>query len=276
MMIKRLWFRIISMAWHRLSAWNTGGEGIHSPRLFYLVRHILYDTNRLYAWEAIEQRREAMLHAPKVVHIEDYGTGSNREELVMHIAQKSVMRASDAQRISRLLNYMSGKEYVPERKRPLRIVELGTSLGLTTAYLASVNSANEVVSFEGSAEISAMAELNWQKLGLQQIRLVQGNIDETLPKYIAQLCECGETIDFVLMDANHTGEATMRYWEQLRPVLNDDSVVIIDDIRYSQDMYDAWKQIGRDERVTSTLDLGQMGVVLFYPPLIKRHYRLRV
>lgn len=275
-MIKRLWFRIWSMVWHHLSAWNTGGEGIHSPRLFYLVRHVLYDTNRLYAWDAIEQRREAMLRAPKIVHIEDYGTGVNREELVMHIAQKSVMKVSDAQRLSRVLNYMSGKEYVPNRQRALRVVELGTCLGLTTAYLASVNSANEVITFEGSSEISAMAELNWQKLGLQQIRLVKGNIDETLPKYIAQLREQGETIDFVLMDANHTGEATLRYWEWLRPVLNDDSVVVLDDIRYSQDMYAAWKQIGQDDCVTSTMDLGQMGVVLVYPPLIKRHYRLRV
>ncbi|MCQ2340262.1 MAG: class I SAM-dependent methyltransferase [Paludibacteraceae bacterium] len=275
-MIKHLWFRVWSMVWHHLSAWNTGGEGIHSPRLFYLVRHVLYDTNRLYAWEAIEQRREAMLRAPKIVHIEDYGTGVNREELVMHIAQKSVMKASDAQRLSRLLNYMSGKEYVPNRQRALRVVELGTCLGLTTAYLASVNSANEVITFEGSAEIGAMAEMNWQKLGLQHICLVKGNIDETLPKYIAQLREQGETIDFVLMDANHTGEATLRYWEWLRSVLNDDSVVVLDDIRYSQDMYAAWKQIGQDDCVTSTMDLGQMGVVLVYPPLIKRHYRLRV
>ncbi len=275
-MIKRLWFRIMSMIWHRLSAWNTGGEGIHSPRLFYLVRHILYDTNRLYAWEDIERRREAMLRAPKLVHIEDYGTGINREELVSHIAKKSVMRASDAQRLSRVLNYMSGTEYVPERRRPLRIVELGTSLGLTTAYLASVNSANEVVTFEGSAEVGMMAELNWQKLGLQRIRLIRGNIDETLPKYIAQLSEQGETIDFVLMDANHTGEATLRYWDMLRPLLNGDSMVVLDDIRYSRDMYMAWKQIGQDDRVTSTLDLGQMGVVLVYPPLIKRHYRLRM
>ncbi len=275
-MIKHLWFRIWSMVWHHLSAWNTGGEGIHSPRLFYLVRHVLYDTNRLYAWEAIEQRREAMLRAPKIVHIEDYGTGVNREELVMHIAQKSVMKVSDAQRLSRVLNYMSGKEYVPDRQRALRVVELGTCLGLTTAYLASVNSANEVITFEGSAEIGAMAEMNWQKLGLQHICLVKGNIDETLPKFIAQLREQGETIDFVLMDANHTGEATLRYWELLRSVLNDDSVVVLDDIRYSQDMYAAWKQIGQDDCVTSTMDLGQMGVVLVYPPLIKRHYRLRV
>lgn len=275
-MIKHLWFRVWSMVWHHLSAWNTGGEGIHSPRLFYLVRHVLYDTNRLYAWEAIEQRREAMLRAPKIVHIEDYGTGVNREELVMHIAQKSVMKVSDAQRLSRVLNYMSGKEYVPNRQRALRVVELGTCLGLTTAYLASVNSANEVITFEGSAEIGAMAEMNWQKLGLQHICLVKGNIDETLPKYIAQLREQSETIDFVLMDANHTGEATLRYWEWLRSVLNDDSVVVLDDIRYSQDMYAAWKQIGQDDCVTSTMDLGQMGVVLVYPPLIKRHYRLRV
>lgn len=261
------------MLCHHLRAWNTGGEGIHSPRLFYIVRHLFYETARLYAWDAIEERRQAMLRAPKKLHIRDYGTGHDRDELVMHIAQKSVMERRDTQLLARLVHYMSGKEYLPERTRPLTIVELGTSLGLTTAYLAAVDSRNTVVSFEGSDEIAAMAQMNWQKLQLNNIRLEVGSIDDTLYDYARN---AREKLDFVLMDANHTGEATLRYFAALAPLMDENGIVVIDDIRYSRDMYAAWQQITHTAGVTATMDLGKMGLVFFYPAVQQRTYYIRL
>ncbi|MCQ2342148.1 MAG: class I SAM-dependent methyltransferase [Paludibacteraceae bacterium] len=266
-------FHFFSILLHRLTAWNTGGEGIHSPRLFYLVRHIFYDTARLYAWDDIEERRQAMLRAPKKIHIRDFGTGQDRDDLVMHIAQNSVMKPSKAQLLSRIVNYMSGKEYVPERTDGLTIVELGTSLGLTTAYLASVDSRNRVVSFEGSDEIAQMATLNWQHLQLHNISLQIGPIDDTLHNYAKR---AHARIDFVLIDANHTGAATLRYFEWLLPLMDTNGIIAIDDIRYSQDMYRAWKRIVSHEGVTATMDLGQMGLVFFYPKVQQKLYKLRI
>ena len=37
--------RILAFLKHRLTAWNTTGEGIHSPYLFELVRFVLRDEN---------------------------------------------------------------------------------------------------------------------------------------------------------------------------------------------------------------------------------------
>jgi len=258
---------------HAVSAWNTGGEGIHSPRLFYLVRHLFYESSELYAWEAIEQRRQAMLRAPKLIHIRDFGTGQDRDELVMHIARTSLMDRKMAQLLSRLVHYMSGSEYVTGRRRPLTIVELGTSLGITTAYLASASPNNRVVSFEGSEEIAAMAALNWGKLNLENIQQIQGAIDDTLYIYAR---ESEQPVDFVLMDANHTGEATLRYLEWLLPIMDQDGIIAVDDIRYSRDMYAAWKTITRHPQVTATMDLGRMGLVFLYPQVQQRTYHLRV
>ena len=69
--------RIASYIRHRLTSWNTGGEGVHSPYLFELVRMVIYDENRYYSWQDIENRRYAMLHAPKMLHVTDYGTGQS-------------------------------------------------------------------------------------------------------------------------------------------------------------------------------------------------------
>lgn len=271
--MKKVFFSAISLVCHWLRAWNTGGEGIHSPRLFYLVRHLFYETARLYAWDGIEERRQAMLRAPKVVHIRDYGTGQDRDELVMHIAQKSVMEPRLAQLLARLVHYMTSREYMPERARPLHIVELGTSLGLTTAYMAAVDSRNTVTTFEGSEEIAAMAALNWQKLQLKNICPVIGNIDDTLFNYARNT---REPIDFVLMDANHTGEATLRYFEALLPLMDENGIIAIDDIRYSQDMYAAWKKITQHAGVTATMDLGRLGLVFLYPSVQQKTYYIRL
>jgi len=266
-------FQVFSMFWHHLTAWNTGGEGIHSPRLFYIVRHLFYDSTSMYSWEAIEQRRQAMLRAPKLVHINDYGTGKDRDEQVMHIAKKSLMSRREAQLLGRLLHYMSTGEYVVGRERPLQVVELGTSLGVTTSYLASVSKENKIVTFEGSESIAAMAKMNWEKLGLKNITLVNGNIDDTLYNYARE-----ETmpIDFVLMDANHTEKATLDYFACLLPHLDENAVVVVDDIRLSPSMNKAWEIIVAHPRVTATMDLGRMGLVFFYPKLEKKQYRLRI
>lgn len=263
------------MLWHRISAWNTGGEGIHSPRLFYLVRHIFYETAQLYAWDAIEQRRQAMLRAPKKIHIRDFGTGHDRDELVMNIARKSVMERPLAQLLARIVLYMSGHEYTTEQ-HPLHILELGTSLGLTTAYLASVCSTNRVVSMEGSPEIADMAARNWEKLNLHNIQTITGNIDDTLIIHARTLQEQQTKIDFALMDANHTAEATLRYFNLLLPLMDSNGIIAIDDIRYSKDMYQAWQQICRHNGVTASFDLGRMGLVFFYPKIQQRTYKIRI
>ncbi|MCQ2340900.1 MAG: class I SAM-dependent methyltransferase [Paludibacteraceae bacterium] len=265
-------FQIFTMFHHHVTAWNTGGEGVHSPRLFYIVRHLFYDTSSLYSWTAIEQRRQAMLRAPKLVHINDYGTGCDRDELVMHIAKRSLMGRHEAQLLARLLHYMSGEEYVVGRKRPLLLMELGTSLGVTTAYMATASDQNMVVTFEGSEQIAAVATKNWEKLGVENITLKLGNIDNTLYTYARELAN---PIDFVLMDANHTGEATLRYFEWLLPHMDENGVLVVDDIRLSMDMYKAWQQIVSHPKVTATMDLGRMGLVFFYPQLEKKLYRLR-
>jgi len=265
-------FRLFSRIVHYVRAWNTAGEGIHSPRLFYLVRHLFYETAQLYSWSAIEQRREAMLRAPKLLHIKDYGTGKDRNELVSSVAKHSVMSRHNAQLLARLVYYMSGQEYVMDRTRPLHILELGTSLGLTTAYLALADKKNQVVTFEGSDEIAAMAQLNWNKLGVKNIEQVLGPIDDTLYKYT----RANNKLDFVLMDANHTAEATLRYFQWMAPLMDSDGVLVVDDIRYSRDMYNAWKTITKHKQVTATMDLGQMGLVFFCPQLQQRTYLLRI
>ncbi len=83
-------------------------------------------------------------------------------------------------------------------------------------------------------------------------------------------------MDFVYMDANHTYEATMRYWQALLPLAHEKTVFVLDDIHHSQEMEQAWEAIKADEKVSSTIDFFHFGLAFVDPHYIKRHYKMRL
>lgn len=267
--VKASWFRAKAYIKHQLTAWNRRGDGIHSPYLFYLVDKILRDKNSYYCWQDIEDRRQAMLHAPKIVHTTDYGTGKSGEKLVSDIARRELESTKIAQTIFRITQWLGNSE-----KRPLNIIELGTSLGITTAYLASANTQNRVFTFEGSHEIADIANRNWQKLHINNIQTILGNIDDTLPDFLSHSALAKEGIDIAYLDANHTYEATIRYLNILRTCARDKSIFILDDIHHSPEMEKAWTEIQHRSDVTSTMDLYHIGLVFFDPHYLHKNYRL--
>lgn len=260
-------FRVYAYLRHLLTSWNTGGEGIHSPYLFYVVRMLLYDVNFYYSWERIEQRRYAMLHAPKLLHTKDYGIGKACEKMVDRIAKVELEKAKNAQFFFRLIAFMGH-----EQQRPLDIVELGTSLGITTSYLALADSRNYVYTYEGCPEMLAIAKQNWQKIGVENIQAIEGNIDDTLYNN----ARANRNVDFAFLDANHQSSATWAYFQELATCAHAKSIFIVDDIHYSPDMEKAWKKICDCEQVTTTMDCFDYGLVFFDPHYLKKHYRLRI
>lgn len=262
-------YRALSYLKHSFSAWNTGGEGIHSPSLFYIVRFLFPRQHSYYIWEDIEDLRYAMLHAPKMLQITDYGTGKDRSLQVRQIARKHLESKTAGELFFKLLVHLKH-----ELKRPLNIVELGTSLGLTTAYLAAADKTNRVVTYEGSEQTLEVARSNWKKLGLSNIESVLGNIDTTLIN--ARMHEEGAKIDFLFMDANHRLEPTLQYFCWLKDCLHDKSIVVVDDIHHSPQMNKAWQELKKQEQVSSSIDCYAFGILFFDPHYLKRHYIIRL
>lgn len=263
-------FRILSYIRHYLTAWNTTGEGIHSPWLFRLVSMIMRDENSFYCFRTIEGKRAMLKACTDEIDVMDYGSAGSPEGEVIHrrvcdIAQKQLERPKMGQLLFRIVHFMGGEE-----KRALEILELGTSLGVTTAYLASVSSKNRVMTMEGSEEVLKIAQGVWRSLVLENIEYVQGAIDTTLYKYAR------ERLDVVFVDANHTYEATKRYVDFLLPRMNEKGVIVIDDIYYSPEMQRAWEEIKADSRVTTTIDVYHAGLVFVDPHYLKRHYRVKI
>ncbi len=262
--------RIFAFIRHHLTAWNTSGEGIHSPYLFRIVRFVLRDENSFYCFADIERRREMLEHCDDILDVVDYGSAGSKEgtlvqRRVCDIAKQHLESPSVGQMLFRLVNFMT-----QEQKRPLQILELGTSLGITTAYLAAVDSRNQVMTLEGSGEVLKVAQGVWRALKLENIEWHEGNIDDTLYKHAR------EKIDVAYVDANHTYEATIRYVRYLLPRLDEKGIIVLDDIHYSEGMERAWTELKADPRVTTTMDMYHCGILFVDPHYLKRHYRIRI
>ncbi len=249
-----------------LTASNGKGHGMHSPFVFEFIKKVLNDEKNFYSFNQIEQQRQSLLNDKRKLSIEDFGAGSlinkTKERSIQSIAQSSLKSKKYAQLLFRIVNYY----------QPKTILELGTSLGITTAYLASAKNEAIVISMEGSSAVASVAKENFVKLKLNNIELVEGNFDVTLSSVISSL----SLIDFAFVDGNHRYQPTINYFNQILSKANNDSIIILDDIHWSKEMEMAWEQIQQHNSVTMTIDLFFIGIVLLKKEFkVKQNFSVR-
>lgn len=249
-----------------VTASNSKGHGMHSPFVFSFITQVMNDDRAFYAYRTIENLRQLLLIDQQTLLIQDFGAGSRvRKEntrKVCDIARASLKPKRFGQLLFRIVDQYS----------PANILELGTSLGITTAYMAAANEQSKVVTMEGAATVAAVARKNFAKLGLQNIRLVEGNFDETLAATVQQM----GSIDLAFVDGNHRYEPTLRYFRELLPAIHEYSILIFDDIHWSKEMEQAWAEIQRDPAVTLSIDLFFIGLVFFRKEQkVKQHFTIR-
>ena len=248
-----------------VNASNGKGHGIHSPFVYDFIKNVLNDKKNYQCYWQIEKLRRELLQDKKVIEVEDFGAGSSavpfRQKKVSDITRSFLKSKKFARLLFRMVNHY----------KPKTIIELGTSLGVTSAYLGA-NKTSEVFTLEGSKNVAAIAENNFKKLDLQNIKVVLGNFDNTLPQLLSQL----QKFDLVFVDGNHRKAPVLNYFQQLLQKSTDHSIFIFDDIYWSVEMEEAWKKIQQHPSVTLTIDLFFIGLVFFKKDFkAKQHFVIR-
>ena len=251
----------IKFIYHFLTAKNTKGFGVHSPFLFYFTKFVIYNKSTYYIFFSIEKIRLKLKKDKRILNVEDFGIGTGKNQSIAEITSKSIKPAKYGQLLYRLSDYIKAQN----------ILEFGTSFGLTTSYLASSSSSSKVVSMEGSPQIVNVAKEIFNSLNIKNIQIVTGNIDLTLSEVLNGF----DQLDLVFIDANHKSTAVLKYFDECLAKIHKDSMIVVDDIYWSEDMELAWKSIKDNPKVTATFDLFQMGLVFFNPDLHKKHYKMR-
>jgi predicted O-methyltransferase YrrM len=249
-----------------LSASNGKGHGVHSPFVFEFVIKVLNDKTAFECYASIEALRRQLLANETIIEVEDFGAGSRsgatKKRAVQSIAASALKPRKFAQLLHRIANHY----------RCENIVELGTSLGVTTSYFAAASPTKHLYTLEGSAAIADLAAANFKQLGYNNIEQVVGNFDEIFPPLLLRV----SNIDLLYIDGNHRYEPTIRYFEEAWPHLNEYSVVVFDDIHWSSEMEKAWHQVIKDPRITLSIDLFFIGLVFFRKDFkVKQDFSIR-
>lgn len=248
------------------TALNGKGHGIHSPFVFDFVKNVLND-NRIYdTYHSIESLRMQLLHDHRMLEVQDMGAGSVISKLkqrkVSDIVRFAVKPKKFGQLLFRIIKYY----------HPQNIFELGTSLGITTSYLALANIHGLVITLEGALAIADVAKTNFRKLAISNVQIHEGNFDDTLLEALSGI----DTLDFAFIDGNHRKEPTIQYFKRLSDKINNESVLIFDDIHWSIEMEEAWETIKAQSSVTLSIDLFFVGLLFFRNDFkIKQHFVIK-
>lgn len=249
-----------------LTAQNGRGHGIHSPFVFDFIIHVLNDKKKYDCFSGIESIRKQLLKNNKAIEVEDFGAGSAvipfKNRIVKDIAASSLKKKKYAQLLFRIAKYYGSKT----------IVELGTSFGITTSYLASASPDLKAFTLEGAKNIAKIAVQNFESLQLKNIELIEGSFEKTFPSIDEKI----QSVDLLFIDGNHRKKATLEYFNFFLKKSTNDSIFIFDDIHWSAEMEEMWKLVQKHDSVTLTIDLFFIGIVFFSKDFkVKQHFTIR-
>lgn len=239
---------------------------MHSPFAFDFILRVLNNKSCYIAPKEIELLRAGLKKDNTLLFIQDLGAGSrvssSKQKTIKQLASSAVKPKKYGEVLFRLV-----KHYQPKT-----IVELGSSLGVTTASLAMANPSAEVITIEGSEEVYKVANQNFRKLGIKNIQSLNASFDEVLPSVLRQQ----SSIDIAYIDGNHRFDPTMDYFHQLLEKTTNSSILVFDDIHWSREMEAAWEQIKKHPSVRCTIDIFFLGFVFFRQEFKeKQHFTIR-
>jgi predicted O-methyltransferase YrrM len=235
---------------------------VHSPFVYDLYEDCIKSKRNYYAFNRIEKCRTALLSDSRRISDPDPGAGNRKGKSfkVKDIAAKSLIEPKGGRFLFELSKKLGCKN----------VLELGSSLGISASYLAAFDSNCKVQTIEGRPTIAEIAIETFISLNLKNIELHSGLFDEVLPKILSSK----PSFDLVYLDGNHRLDATLRYVKQVIPYLHSNSVIIVDDIRWSDEMWQAWEKLQSMDEFHVCIDLLKMGILFTRPFQAKENFTL--
>jgi predicted O-methyltransferase YrrM len=253
------WWQIIQFYWQAQTA-----RQLHAPLAFRFATEVLESSALPFEEAPIQQLRQQLEACDDVVEVTDFGAGSSVHRRpvrrIKDLARSSAGSRQVAARLARCIQEFEVKN----------VLELGTSLGLTSAYLGAA-ATGKVTTLEGCPNLSALAQKHHHKLGIQNTEVITGPFRETLPAVLTQM----DTLELVYFDGDHRGKELLWQYEHCLAKSTPDTIFVIDDIYWSPDMTRAWEALCQRPEVRLSLDLFTSGYLFFRGEVLtKQHYKL--
>ncbi len=231
-------------------------HGVHSPLVFEFMDKGLKKCVSPHS-HRIEAYRKENLNSALSWISQDFGTGNSGKKFLKSAARYSSSSTKKGEFLHAWVRHF----------KPKNIMELGTNLGISAAYLST--DGNHITTVEGDGFLSERASAFFQSFPLN-ITVVNDSFENFLINDVGQ-----STWDLVVIDGNHTGEALRRYFEIVKLHLSPDGWVLLDDIHWSKEMTQAWQEIISGNDCLLTLDFYYYGAVKMDGRMEKEHFDLR-
>jgi len=249
-------------------------RSLHSPTLFTWGR-ALQPRRRHWPAEVLEREARLDMTALQEVRAElekrgetvrrlDLGAGSRSqggkkilERKVSELAATSLTPQGDLEALCRWLSVVRSRG---------AFLELGTSLGVTSAAVAQMGWAVET--WEGCPETLGVAREVWQPLGLgEAIKARQGDFRDLLKEVPS-----GARWDVVYLDGLHDEQATVQMAQALAPHV--EVCLVVDDIAWSAGMHRAWRALQSAPEWRVSFSWRGRGFLLKAPHMARQRFRL--
>ena len=236
-----------------------------APFLYELITQVIDKRTDDNSCKNIEALRKELCKQERTIKITDFGAGStinnSKTRKVKDVAKNSAKNAKFGKLLYRIIQFYKSKN----------ILELGTSLGISTSYLAKADANAQVFTFEGCPETAKIAQENFEKQNIKNTSITLGDFNLTLTEKLKEI----KTIDLAFIDGNHQEKPTIAYFEKCLEYANNNTIFVFDDIHWSDGMENAWNHIKAKDRTTLTIDLFFVGIVFVKSELSKEDFTIR-
>jgi predicted O-methyltransferase YrrM len=240
---------------------------IHSPFVFGFYRDVLKGDQKYIQYRVVNRLRKELETASRFIKRKDLGARckdfpcDQRFVRVKDIVHHSSVNRKLGEFLFRLI-----RQY-----KPSSILELGTSLGISTIYFGLAAPESHIVTIEGCLDSANLARENFEKLNLKNIHVITGNFSEQLTVALAEMPKP----DLVFFDGNHKKDPTLAYFNECLKHIHPGTIFIFDDIHWSAGMEEAWNAIRQHPQVKVSIDIYHMGIVFFRDELSKEDFTIR-
>jgi len=253
-------FRFLKFYWLAQTRYN-----VHSPFAFAFTEAVLEDDRWFYAFSEVEDLRDFLRPDRTKIEVTDLGAGSQVtpgcKRSIGDMVRFSASRPLICQWLFKAVAHT----------KPKTMLELGTSLGISTAYQAAASLNARFITIEGCPNVAMYAKRNFEMLRVKNVEQRIGRFEDCLPDALQSLGQ----LDYLFIDGNHRKAPTLQYFELCLVHVHDGSVFVFDDIHWSAEMVEAWEAIRQHPQVSVSIDLFFIGIVFFRKEnKAKEHYRL--
>ncbi len=245
---------------------HSSGHGIHSPFIFEFVTSVLFVSDKNKNYIINNTYRKELCRDKRTIDIIDKGAGSMNQKSpkrrINDVVRTSSIKSKYGKLLARIVAFY----------KPINIIELGTSLGISSTYLAlNLQSNGKLFTIEGDKNLFQIAKQNLSSKFNKEIFPIYGNFEGILPELLNQINE----LDLIFFDGNHRKEPTIFYFELCLKKITNQTVFIFDDIHWSSEMEEAWEYIKSHSETRVCIDLFQIGIVFFRKELSCENYIIK-